>query len=621
MKNCQNISKKSLNFLSFVLFLLGMLFFGVNLVFGAEPEVVVKDSEYYSTKFVSQSEKEPIIMEFGEKKTIILKFKNTGKATWNSSPARFVSGYTMEPRYRVSKFKGANWLSGMQTAKISGVVKPGQIGELKLDLKAPDKAGDYLEKFYLSAESYSWIEGGYFYLKIKVVPAKKTVTPKTDFDKDSVQGKKETAVVNTTSEAGYKLHRVILSPKEIVGKGGQQARLIVSFQNTGTKSWKSFSFESTDKSYFDSSWSGENIILKGIEDVGVDKSLRREFYFRLPSKQGSYETSFVLKIDDGALQENIVVPVTVTEDAVTVVSAPVVSGPIVNIKLASEPRLRVGISAPDGDFIQFRSYEDDYKIISGGVELGILPMRKFAVIKFVDGKYNFSAGELLFDSNNYFRLEPINNPHAVFIVINLSRPAKWVRPGLSFNQYHGAMEYRMGDVEKSLYIVNDLLLEDYVKGMAENSAQASMEFLKTNLTAARNYAYVNIGKYPFFDVVGNTFDQLYLGYEAEQVLPNVVLATEATRGVFVTYNDQIVTTPYFGNSNGKTKSFSSVWGGANKPWLVPVTANYDSGKRQLGHGVGMSQMDAFLRAREEGLDYISLLKYYYSGVEVEKIYE
>ena len=206
-------------------------------------------------------------------------------------------------------------------------------------------------------------------------------------------------------------------------------------------------------------------------------------------------------------------------------------------------------------------------------------------------------------------------------MINLSRPAKWVRPGLSFNQYHGAMEYRTGDVDKSLYIVNDLLLEDYVKGMAENSAQASMEFLKANLTAARNYAYISIGKYSFFDVVGNTYDQLYLGYEAEQVLPNVVLAGEATRGVFVTYNGQIVTTPYFGNSNGKTKSFSSVWGGANKPWLVPVVANYDAGKRQLGHGVGMSQMDAFLRAREEGLDYISLLKYYYSGVEVEKVYE
>ena len=43
----------------------------------------------------------------------------------------------------------------------------------------------------------------------------------------------------------------------------------------------------------------------------------------------------------------------------------------------------------------------------------------------------------------------------------------------------------------------------------------------------------------------------------------------------VTYNKEIITTPYFGNSNGMTKSFSSVWGGANKPWLVPVLTNYD----------------------------------------------
>ena len=39
-----------------------------------------------------------------------------------------------------------------------------------------------------------------------------------------------------------------------------------------------------------------------------------------------------------------------------------------------------------------------------------------------------------------------------------------------------------------------------------------------------------------------------------------------------------------------------------------------------GHGVGMSQMDASNRAKNEGLDFVDLLKYYYTGVELEKLY-
>jgi peptidoglycan hydrolase-like amidase len=34
----------------------------------------------------------------------------------------------------------------------------------------------------------------------------------------------------------------------------------------------------------------------------------------------------------------------------------------------------------------------------------------------------------------------------------------------------------------------------------------------------------------------------------------------------------------------------------------------------------MSQRDCAIRAEKEGLDYILLLKYYYTGVEVERIY-
>ena len=100
-------------------------------------------------------------------------------------------------------------------------------------------------------------------------------------------------------------------------------------------------------------------------------------------------------------------------------------------------------------------------------------------------------------------------------------------------------------------------------------------------------------------------------------------AAESTRGNVVTYNDEIVITPYFAHTGGITNAWHEVWGGAVKPWLVSVRTEYDARKysSDFGHGVGMSQVDAAMRADEEGLTFDALLKYYYTGTKVEKIYQ
>lgn len=587
-----------------------------------EPVVKIRDSSY-SAQFVSQSEKDPIIVETGAVKVVTIKFKNVGLATWDSSKSSYVSAYTMEPRGRISVFKGADWLNGEQTAKVVGKIKPGQIGELKLDLRAPSKIGEYLEKFYLASENNSWVKGGYFFLKIKVVKANTQPTNNTG---DS-----------STKASGCQANLFIQNIKQVTASGGDLIKLVIGFQNVGKNIWNSYKIKVGDSlavtgtsikvSFADASWKSSSLVMENKEEVAPEGFLRTEFYFRAPAKTGIYTASFNYEIDNQEVPGmGIAIPVTVTADAAAGYQAPSFSdnqneGEIkMSMSLGTEPRLRVGINAPEGNFLQFRSYEDDYGVYTGGELKGILPIKKFAVIKFEDGAYSFQGGDLVFSTDKFVRLQPVNNPHAVFTVPNLIRTAKWVNPSASFNSYRGAVEYRQGEVDKKMYIINDLFLEDYVKGMAENSLLAPMEFLKANLTAARNYAYVSIGKYPFFDVIANTYDQLYLGKEAEETLPNVVASAEATRGVFVTYNNEIVTTPYFGNSNGWTKSWSSVWGGANKPWLVSVKANYDTGKKQNGHGVGMSQLDAFNRVKNENVDFVDLLKYYYTGTEVEKMY-
>ena len=604
----------------YFLIILSLGFFVVFPVRAAEPEVVIRDSSY-SAQFVSQSIADPIEIEVGETKTVVFKFKNIGTKTWNNSGSNYISAYTMEPRDRNSVFYTTGWKSAKQTGKMTGTIAPGQTGSLEIKLKAPTTTGEYIERFYLASENYSWVKGGYFYMKIKVVPAK-VIAPTAPTS--------NTNPTTTEADNGYSLKRIILSPKSVTAVGGQELKVIVGYQNVGATKWSSFEVTSNDNQFVDDSWLSGTSVLKGDEEVLVSGFLRKNIYFRVPIEKGEYVAKFVLSIDGGKVKDEVVIPVVVTEDAPSDYQKPdFSSGSEENgekikqtLSLGIEPRLRVGITAPESNFIQFRSYEDEYNVYAGTELKGVLPMRKLGVVKFIDGQYGFNGGDLIFTSEKYIRLEPINNPHAVFTIANLSRPAAWINPLFDFDEYRGAVEYRQGEVDKKMYIVNDLFLEDYVKGMAENSSVSQTEFLKANLVDARNYAYTSIGKYSFFDVLCNTYDQLYLGVEAEKTLPNVVAAAEATRGVFVTYGGKIVTTPYFGHSNGVTKSWSSVWGGTNKPWLVPVKATYDDAMytSYSGHGVGMSQMDASNRAKNEGLDFVDLLKYYYTGVELEKLY-
>ena len=316
------------------------------------------------------------------------------------------------------------------------------------------------------------------------------------------------------------------------------------------------------------------------------------------------------------------VSVNVTQNAPSNFKATDFSTPInfTSTRLAVEPTIRVGMYQP-GAFVQFRSDEDDYTVFAGTENMGVLPKSHLGVFRFENNVYSFESNTVSFESEEYIRLAPVNNARAIFSLPNYSRYVKWKGQN-NFNTYRGAVEYRQGQVDKKLYAVNELLMEDYVAGIAETSNLAPTEYIKALLVAARTYAYKSFGKYPFFDVLGNTYDQLYLGYESERLMPLVANAARATRGQMVTYDGEVVTTPYFANSTGTTKSWNKVWGNSkgNHSWLVPVVAEYDRGQPMRGHGVGMSARDAAVRADKEGVDWQHLIKHYYTGVELEKLY-
>jgi len=607
------------------LFLLGV-FFIVLPAYGADPKPNISHPGM-AAKYVSQSIPDPIEIEAGSSKTVILKFKNVGTETWLTEGHKFVSAYTMEPRYRNSEFASPNWTSVEQTGPINKITKPGEIADLAIVLKAPAKTGEYTEEFYLSSENYSWIAGGYFFLKIKVIEPKVEVVEKVV----------EKAVEKT--KEGLSANKFIQSPKTVSAVGGEKIKLVVGFQNTGETAWKNYSLVanqptslanvSSDRlSFADELWQDGSVIMQKEAEVAPGAFVRETVYFRTPSEEGDYTAKFYLKVDGETLEDVYAeIPVTVTSNAPSHYKEPFGASDAVepvSYKLDSEPRIRVGLWQPES-YVQFRSPENAYDVYIGTIKKGILEKNKLAVLMRKEGQYYFRGGELEFYSDEYIRLSPIGNPHAEFDLLNYKRYVTWKGPE-NFNRYRGAMEFRMGEVKKdAIWVINDLLLEDYVQGIAENGNSSPPEYLRAQSVAQRSYAYATIAsdKYGVFDVVATTGDQLYLGRNSEDIMFNFVEGAKDTRGMMVTYDNKVVLTPYYAHAVCRTLSWTEKWGGTTKPWLVSVKTNYDCANYSymLGHGVGMSQLDASRRATAEGLGWEDLVKYYYTGVKIERIFE
>ena len=111
--------------------------------------------------------------------------------------------------------------------------------------------------------------------------------------------------------------------------------------------------------------------------------------------------------------------------------------------------------------------------------------------------------------------------------------------------------------------------------------------------------------------------QKYIGYGFEMRAPNITKAVNETKGQIVTYNGQLIKTPYFNQSDGtKTKSGLEVfkW---DLPYLVSVDDSYCKADKFLGHGVGLSGCGATGMANL-GFTYKQILQHYYTGTQISQ---
>ncbi len=133
--------------------------------------------------------------------------------------------------------------------------------------------------------------------------------------------------------------------------------------------------------------------------------------------------------------------------------------------------------------------------------------------------------------------------------------------------------------EKGLTAVNDLHIEEYVRGVVNKEIMPGwhIEAKKAQAVLARTYAVhkkVLRPRNALFDLEPTVLDQVYGGLEKEDVSANQAVAE--TRGEVLVYRDLPAAVYFHSTCGGHTASAKEVWG-TEMPYLVSVPCDYCKG--------------------------------------------
>lgn len=150
-------------------------------------------------------------------------------------------------------------------------------------------------------------------------------------------------------------------------------------------------------------------------------------------------------------------------------------------------------------------------------------------------------------------------------------------------QYRGDFMYQV--VNGKITVVNDVALEDYIKGVVpyEMSPSWPREALKAQAVCARSYAVGqgNRHKNSGFDVCNTTHCQVYYG--TGRATANSDAAVDETRGQYLYENGKKVVGYFFSSDGGATESAVNVWGG-NYAYLTGKKDPYEK-TESISNGV------------------------------------
>lgn len=135
--------------------------------------------------------------------------------------------------------------------------------------------------------------------------------------------------------------------------------------------------------------------------------------------------------------------------------------------------------------------------------------------------------------------------------------------------YRGELVAR--NVGGSLYAINDVDLEHYLKGVVPNESWPSWpkEALRAQAVAARSYAIATQVNGDGYDLYDDTRSQTYSGKSTE--FRSTTKAVKATAGKVVKSGGDVVATYFFTSSGGRTENSEFGFsGGSPRPYLKSV---------------------------------------------------
>jgi len=531
-----------------------------------------------SNPFQSELRERPIVVFAapGQTVNVDVAVANRSGVTWQPSGSGVVALQSVSAS-GASTFKTASWPTPTQPLTIPYAVEPKQTAALTFPVAAPTALGSYSESFRLVSDGATPIDGSTFTLNVQV-------------------------------RAPYAA-KVL----DVQSPAAGASRATVRIQNVGSSTWQSSGAGGVSVTTDNprkhpsvlaaASWqdSGTPTLLEPPK-VAPDQATTLSIELTPPAGSGSEQ--FTLLDPSGKEIPGSQFTLTASGGGP---GAP--SGPL-------GANLRVGITATSNGFPVSASgaftVKDSAGAVLGSAGSGQVNLSHSGSTYSVSGAVNGS-------SSNPLRVEAADN--GVLTLPAFENRPSW-NTSLNDNTFRGTIEARRGSDGK-VWAVNELPMELYLRGIAEASNGDNATYLQVMAIAERTYAeYVRSigGKHPSngFDVDAVN-DQVYRGYGFELRSPDIAAAVDATKGMLVTHGGQVVVTPYFSQSDGRTRSWTEVWGGSTKPWLVSVPVSESSGKALLGHGVGMDASAARARALAgKGRD--DILDDFYTGAAIEKKY-
>ena len=288
--------------------------------------------------------------------------------------------------------------------------------------------------------------------------------------------------------------------------------------------------------------------------------------------------------------------------------------------------IRIGIYSTDGRAIHITA-DNKFQVREGQSTIkATLGKDDVVQVSWSDGKYHVRGSGISIDAVNPIRLVPLNM--GIMKIASYSDPSTTIA-GKNYNRFRGVVEIRKCDGCNELWAINEVRAEYYLRGLAETSGTGPEEYIKALGVAARTYALyhksVTGGRFPKqgYDIGKTADDQIYRGYEYEIITPRMSSIFNKVKGIIVadSEGDSPVTTVYFSDSDGRTRSAKEKWNTSRFPHLQKsVEDPHHASSTCKGHCVGMSAQGAYGFASKDGWSWQKILQYYYQGIKLVKAY-